>query len=121
MKYSSKVVSYSLGALLLVALLGFLADNPSDHYAGMTFGLFTAAFTVIEMVVLLIIGLYFLISKPRNNMVQDDQLLDPDQLAYQEQKRAHRAKAAPYFLSAVLVLVVGTSVCFSGAALINAI
>ena len=119
MSYTGKVVSISLGSLLLVAVAGFLADSPGDHYAGMTFAIFLAFFMVIEVVVLLIVWPYTSCSADhQGDMPKRIPICSiPMSCRTRSGAVAHKRKSRAYFLSAVLVLLIGTSVCFGGASI----
>lgn len=106
-----RTVTASLAILLLIALAGIVLNSPADDYAALGFGMFMMVFGGIEFAILLLLGIVYSI-RGRAAAPDDDKQLD-GHLAH-DHSVAIRRQARAFYISAVLVLLIGGSVCFGG-------
>ena len=113
MSYTSKIVYISLAASLCLSLIVYLLET--NYRQGFYFSevlIGAAVISLGEVALLLLIGLGFLIIKPKlstPSKAQGAEVLDAPQ-----KKVNYKERARSFFLAAGLVLLIGVSLCFGG-------
>lgn len=101
-----KAILFALVPLVLVAVLAYWDTPRGGHLAGLGFMMLMCMAVVVESLLLLLIGIIMRIrmapASPEN--------------ANDEAYLAQKAKPKAIFLAAGIVLLVGGSLCFGGAA-----
>lgn len=111
MTFRRKVIFAALAPLVLVSIGGVFADppgGPPNNYPGVGFMYIMMLAIGLEVFVLLLLGLIFYFSRSEQ---EAEQVLDGKAPKYKQRSKA-------FLLAAGLVLLVGTSLCFGGAAVV---
>jgi hypothetical protein len=111
MTFRRNVILAALAPLVLISIGGVFADPPGgspNNYPGVGFMYIMMITIGVEVFALLLLGLIFYF---RKNEKEGEQVLDG-----KAPENKQRSKA--FLLAAGLVLLVGTSLCFGGAAVI---
>jgi len=107
MSYKMKVILLSLIPLVVVFGIIFWNHDPRMHLASLNF-VVVLMVAIVEALLLFIVAMVIKVRRVDSNVSEADQIASSN---------SNRAKMKAFLLAAGVVLLVGGSLCFGGAAL----